>query len=103
MEHLTQQALAKFIRETVAEWMRDFESLDELVKQGYCADLATVTWEHFGRSDALIFHDSDKPCHTWLEFEGRHYDMQSPDGAESPEQMEHFRQYRKAISLAEAA
>lgn len=87
----THQTIAAFIR----QWVRDMLdqhgiTFNELLDQGYCADLATVIWEHFGRNLAIRFHETDAPCHTWLEFDGRHYDMQNPDGVKDWHQMDYF-------------
>ena len=91
-EELTHSSISDFIRQWVKEMMRGegYETLDELVAQGYCADLATVLWQYFDAPDAVVFHSSDDPCHTWIEFQGKHYDMQNPGGVIDPGRLLYF-------------
>ena len=70
--------------------MRDYNcpTLNDLVEYGLCADLATVIQEKF--PDVKI-HSWDGPIHTWVEFEGYHFDMESPEGVKNWREMEYFK------------
>ena len=98
METLDNTVTSQRITALISEWVRlamdDYclSDINELVREGYCADLATWVWEELGkpRTEVLSFGNSDNPEHTWLIFEGKHYDMQCPQGVDSKELMPYF-------------
>jgi hypothetical protein len=94
---VTHEGISGWIKEWVADMVRDYSSFDELLCQGYCADLATLLWEAFGRHESIIFHSCDYPCHVWIEFNGRHYDMQNPDGVDTWKAMDYFQEFPEAV------
>ena len=69
-----------------------------MVPNGHCAELATLVWEGlcpnvpmaFDSTFGLQWRDCDAPCHTWLYFDGRHYDMLDSEGASSQAAMKEF-------------
>jgi hypothetical protein len=71
--------MEKLIRQWIELTMKNenLETLDDLVSCGYCADLADFIKKHFQSS---IIRSWNNPRHTWIEFEGKHYDMQNPQG-----------------------
>ncbi len=78
------KAITDFIRDWIERTKQsdNCDTLDEVVELGLCADLATVVWEHFGQPDDIKFRSSSDPVHTWIEYNGRHYDMQNPEGVD---------------------
>lgn len=92
LKEISHQAIQEFIKEWVSEMLtkHGFSYLDQLVREGYCADLAAVIWEHFGGNPELEFGNSDSPVHTWIIFRGRHFDMQCPIGVLTQSEMPYF-------------
>lgn len=88
------QHIESFIRSWVAETMRDLGITDmqEFVQQGYCADLAMFIWESLTPEEQqqVEWCDCEAPCHTWIRYNGRHYDMLDPQGAPSQTEMKEF-------------
>jgi hypothetical protein len=82
------------ITEFILQWRKDMmkyenvNTIQELVECGLCADLATVISEHF--PDVKI-HSWNNPVHTWVEYEGWHYDMQNPYGMKKWRKLEYFK------------
>lgn len=85
----TRTHIERFIREWIAETQPEFGSFENLLKQGFCADLATVIDENFD-GDEIKFHSCGDPVHTWVEFDGYHYDMQNPEGVRNWRDMKYF-------------
>ncbi len=87
---ITHENITAFIKQWIAEELQNYKDLEELVNQGFCADLASNISEYFGSSELIKFHSKDDPCHTWIEFDGRHYDMQNPNGVQNWQELTYF-------------
>lgn len=92
MNNLSKESITKFIK----SWING-QCVDELVEQGYCADLATLIWEHFDHSNSIHFNSCDNPVHTWIEFEGIHFDLQNPEGVSAWQKLEYFKLFPNAV------
>ncbi len=86
----TRTRIERFIRQWIAETQPEFGTFEELLKQGYCADLATIVWEHFGCHKAIRLESCGDPVHVWVVFDGHHYDMQNPEGVQNWRDMKYF-------------
>ena len=87
----TPEAITSFI----ADWKRSVmdeencETLQDLIELGMCSDLATLVWEEF--EGVEIRHlENDGVVHFWIEFQGRHYDMQNPEGVSDWRKLDYF-------------
>lgn len=88
----TRQAIADYIRQWVKEALPDYRNFNDLLKQGFCADLADLVWRKF---PDVKFHSTGNhggtPVHTWVSFGGYHFDMQNPEGVADWKQMLYFK------------
>lgn len=84
------KTISELIHEWIDEVVKEYSSFDEMLNQGFCADLATWLSEVHIDSKSFIWHDCNEPCHVWIEYQGRHYDMQNPDGVENWQEMAYF-------------
>lgn len=65
------------------------------INNGYCADLAHIVWESFGRSNEIeIYSDeelgADDYTHTFIKFNDLYYDAECLDGEEDWTQLPIF-------------
>lgn len=101
---MVNQKVSKFILEwieTAMTWDK-LKSVEQLVDMGFCADLASVIYSQFHQDTKVLFRNCGDPCHTWVEIEGLHYDMQNPHGIENWKNMKYFKDCPNAVMEAEA-
>jgi hypothetical protein len=68
------------------------DTLAEVLELGMCEVLAKDIWKYFNKSAAIKFislHDAGLG-HSWVVFNGKHYDMQNPAGVEHWKRLLYF-------------
>lgn len=91
--------ITQFIRDWITETIThyNYPDFNHLLEQGYCADLADNIWHRFSntRGEGLEFHNTGDdpltPVHTWIEYDGYHFDMQNPEGVRDWTKMLYFK------------
>lgn len=84
--------IARLLREIPArEGMRPYD-----LNNGRCEDVAEEVNGAVPDAEALYTEDffgedTDLPGHVWIQYKGRHYDVEAPDGVEDPRDLPIFK------------
>lgn len=90
----TRQTITDFIQKWIVRMCDSCgtTTIDELVELGFCADLADNIHRLFPE---VAFHSTGNkpksPVHTWVSFEGIHFDMQNPNGVDDWKKLDYFK------------
>jgi hypothetical protein len=88
----TPARITQFIREWIKDTIRDYNyNLAEVIRAGIADVLAVTIWKHFDFSDKFKIHTSGNPEHTWIEYNGLHYDMENPEGVKNWKKLDYFK------------
>ena len=82
--------ITTFIRNWIKriKYHDNLNTIQEVVELGLCADLATILWEKYPNTTV---HSNDHCIHTWIESNGKHYDMQNPKGVKNWKKLRYFK------------
>lgn len=86
MNRLTHQNVAKMVRRVVNDLYSETEiSSQKEMNEGYCGVVAGEVYTRLGKPDELqlCFAGEHANFHYWIEYNGRFYDAERPDGVET--------------------
>lgn len=85
----THQEVTEAVQSILYEFSRersDIGTSDPVgINSGYCRWFADEVLDYLNDPDAVVRYDAAY-IHTWLEFDGQHYDAEHPEGVEDPHQ-----------------
>lgn len=69
------------------------------INNGWCQSFANKIADILGPEAKVVSSSHDYkngtfPGHSWVEYKGKHYDAESPDGESNPKQMQYHRRLR---------
>lgn len=88
--------LTTIIRKLIKEYEKKKQMTPCQINGGWCADFALEAKRRLDDVDAKIRADTDSR-HTWLEFEGKHYDSEAPDGVEDWRELPLFKNSKSVL------
>ncbi|TLX16747.1 hypothetical protein [Rhizobium sp. MHM7A] len=93
----------KYSREQVADMIRaKIDAFGEdawFINNGWCWVFANGLAEKLGPDAKVVnschhYRDGTFPGHSWVEYNGLHFDAETPDGVSEPRQMQYHRRLR---------
>jgi hypothetical protein len=101
---LNRRNLTAFIRQWIKDEVKNWNNFEHMLEQGFCADLASSIDHCFGSAwltqdnvGMIVIHNCGNPVHTWIEFDGLHYDLQNPEGVGSWQRLKYFNDCPHAV------
>jgi ATP-dependent phosphoenolpyruvate carboxykinase len=95
--------MSRFSREQVADIIRaKIDAFGEdawFINNGWCQSFAIGVARTLGPDAKVVnsltqYRDGTFPGHSWIEYEGLHFDAETPDGVSNPREMQYHRRLR---------